>query len=107
MDECAGLAATVKRTNGTQVEGRFPELVAIEQPVDRLSDFRSVTYDAGHDARVQIAFEGEIFENLRTSVTGSCELQDVWHAAVPASSGHDREGDARGTERHREIAGHR
>ena len=62
MDECAGLAATVRRTNGTQVEARFPELVAIEQPVEGLSDFGSVTYDAGHDARVQIAFEGEVFE---------------------------------------------
>ena len=62
MDECAGLAATVRRTNGTQVEARFPELVAIEQPVEGLSDFGAVTYDAAHDARVQIAFEGEVFE---------------------------------------------
>ena len=62
MHECAGLAAAVRRTNGTQMEARFPELVAIEQPVEGLSDFASVTYDAAHDARIQIAFEGEIFE---------------------------------------------
>ena len=40
MDECAGLTATVRRTNGTQVEARFPELVAIEQPVEGLSELR-------------------------------------------------------------------
>ena len=70
MDECAGLAATVRRTNGTQVEGRFPELVAIEQPVDGLSDFRSVTYDAG-TTRGSRSRSKVRSSRLRTSVTGS------------------------------------
>jgi D-apionolactonase len=62
MHECAGLAATVRRSDGTQVEARFPELVASEQPVEELSGFGSVTYEAARDVRVQIAFEGEVFE---------------------------------------------
>jgi hypothetical protein len=62
MRECAGRSASVRRSDGTQVDARFPELVAIEQPVEGLSEFGSVTYEAAPDMRVQIAFEGEVFE---------------------------------------------
>lgn len=62
MHECAGLSASVRRSDGTQGEARFPELVAIEQPVEGFSEFGSVTYEAGRGVRVEIAFEGEVFE---------------------------------------------
>jgi hypothetical protein len=62
MRECAGMAASVRRTEGTEIEASFPELVAIEQPVDGLSQLDSITYDAGCGLQVQIAFEGEVFE---------------------------------------------
>ena len=62
MRECAGLPARARHAGGTESEVTFPSLVSVEQPVIGFSDLRGLTYDAGTGARVELTFEGDIFE---------------------------------------------
>ncbi len=62
MRECAGLAARARHAGKAESEVTFPELVSVEQPVTGFDDLRGLSYDAGPGARVELEFEGDIFE---------------------------------------------
>ncbi len=62
MRECAGLAARARHAGTAESEVTFPELVSVEQPVTGFDDLRGLSYDAGPGARVELEFEGDIFE---------------------------------------------
>ena len=60
IEECAGQPCTVTTSSGV-VEGHFPALVAPHQP---FIDISAIEYaaDPGADARIRLAFEGDVFE---------------------------------------------
>ncbi len=62
MRECAGLPARARHAGGAESDVTFPGLVSVEQPVIGFSDLRGLSYDAGAGARVELTFEGDIFE---------------------------------------------
>lgn len=62
MRECAGLPARARHAGGAESDVTFPSLVSVEQPVIGFSDLRGLAYDAGAGARVELTFEGDIFE---------------------------------------------
>ena len=62
MRECAGLPARARHVGGAESDVIFPDLVSVEQPVIGFSDLRGLAYDAGAGARVELTFEGDIFE---------------------------------------------
>jgi hypothetical protein len=61
MRECAGRPATAHLTNGANRAVTFPDLVAIEQPIDGFTDLAGLTYDVG-TGLVELAFAGDAFE---------------------------------------------
>ena len=62
MHQYAGSSVTGRRTTGVQLDLRFPELVAVEQPIDGFTDLAALTYDAPGGLRLELTFEGEAFE---------------------------------------------
>ena len=62
MRECAGLQARARHASDSDSEVTFPELVSVEQPVIGFDDLRGLSYDAGAGARVELTFDGDIFE---------------------------------------------
>ena len=62
MHQYAGSSVAGRRTTGVQLDLRFPELVAVEQPIDGFTDLAALTYDAPGGLRLELTFEGEAFE---------------------------------------------
>jgi hypothetical protein len=59
---CAGRPARATHADGTVRDVPFPALVAIEQPVQGLSNLRGLAYEAGPGATIEIRLEGDTFE---------------------------------------------
>jgi hypothetical protein len=62
MRHCAGAPATGRRTTGGQRDLRFPELVAVEQPIEGFTDLAALTLEASGTRQLELAFEGDVFE---------------------------------------------
>ncbi|MEO7271451.1 MAG: hypothetical protein ABIX28_06790 [Vicinamibacterales bacterium] len=62
MHQCAGASATGRRTTGEPRDLRFPELVAIEQPIEGFTDLAALTVDAPGALELELTFEGDGFE---------------------------------------------
>lgn len=60
--ECAGRMAKAHLITGEQIDVQFPELVAVEQPIDGFAELAGLTYEAGDDSQIEMAFEGDVFE---------------------------------------------
>ena len=59
MDECAGQPCQVEHTDGGVESSRFPTDIAPWQP---FKDVRAFEYSVGPDRRVEVRFEGDVFE---------------------------------------------
>jgi hypothetical protein len=57
--ECAGKSVTLEHTNGATEETAFPKQIAPWQP---LRDVRAIVQEVSAGVRVEIHFEGELFE---------------------------------------------
>ena len=57
--ECSGQQATITTPNGAVYTAQFPSLVNPQQP---FTDIRHMQYNAAGDIRVELMFEGDIFE---------------------------------------------
>ena len=62
MQPYASSSITGRRTTGGQLDLRFPQLVAVEQPIDGFTDLAALTCDAPGGLRLELTFEGEAFE---------------------------------------------
>jgi D-apionolactonase len=56
---CAGRPCEIEHADGSREQGQFPELIAPHQP---FTNIRSMVHEPAAGMRVEVAFEGEIFE---------------------------------------------
>lgn len=60
--ECAGAMAKAHLITGEQIDVQFPELVAVEQPIEGFAELARLTYEADDESQIEVAFEGDVFE---------------------------------------------
>ncbi len=60
--ECAGAHCRALHTGGTTTDLKFPEEVAVEQPIHGFTDLAELQHEVESGVWLEVAFEGDVFE---------------------------------------------
>ena len=59
IEPCAGRPCTVRKADGTTVEGRFPQWISPHQP---FKEMRGISHEAAGGITAEVTFDGDLFE---------------------------------------------
>jgi hypothetical protein len=60
--ECSGITCKVKHAGGVAGIAVFPEQICAQLPIAGFFEMRALSYEAAPDLRVELTFEGDLFE---------------------------------------------